>query len=248
MKLAIELLTYDRPDYALITLTSTLAFLRHDGPVALHIADDGSPAGQVDRLVEFAKGARPGLEFISTSNAERRGYGASHNLAMQVTHPWADVVLVLEDDWQLLRPLDTTPIIRMLERRGHQSKEEFAYAVPPPPDFEARSVRLGYLGFQWPLRADLFKVDETLWMALDPESPEQHVCAGHPRIETVEYERAVGPWPEGLNPGATELGWCQRPEARRGVVWPLTLVSLANSVTGDMFAHVGAVPSYQSGG
>lgn len=243
-KLAIELLTYNRPDYAATTLKTTLVNLRHDGPVALHIADDGSPAGQVDSLVEIARVLRPDLTWVSTSNAERRGYGASHNLAMQVTHAWADVVLVLEDDWQLLRPLDTAPILKMLACGGHQPASEWQWAVPPPAGFYAQSVRLGYLGYQWPIRASLFKTDESLWMALDPESPDQNVAAGHPRIETVAYQRAVGPWDEGLNPGATELGWVQRPAARQGVVWPLTLVSLANSVTGDMFAHIGQISSY----
>ena len=142
------------------------------------------------------------------------------------------------------RELDTRPIMKVLANGGHQSREEFAYAVPPPDDFYARSVRLGYLGFQWPMTAHLFKVDEGLWMALDPESREQHVAAGHPRIETVAYQREVGPWDGGINPGATELGWCQRPAARRGVVWPLTLVSLTGSVSGDLFRHIGFTQSY----
>ena len=243
-KLAIELLTYARPDYAAQTLKTTLVNLTHDGPLALHIADDGSPPGQVSHLVDIAHALDPELAWVSTSNAARRGYGASHNLAMQSIHQWADAVLVLEDDWELSRELDTSPIMKVLGNGGHQSREEFAYAVPPPDAFYARSVRLGYLGFQWPLRADLFKVDEGLWMALDPDSPEQHVAAGHPRIETVAYQRDVGPWDEGLNPGATELGWCQRPTARQGVVWPLTLVSLTGSVSGDLYVHCGAIKSY----
>ena len=163
---------------------------------------------------------------------------------MQVTHQWADAVLVLEDDWELRRELDTSTIVKMLAIGGHQSRDEWQWAVPPPDNFRARSVRLGYLGFQWPLAAHLFKTDESLWMALDPDSPEQNVAAGHPRIETVAYQQSVGPWDEGHNPGMTELGWAQRWEARQGVVWPLTLVSLTGSISGDMFAHIGAERSY----
>ena len=102
-KLAIELLTYARPDYAAQTLKTTLVNLTHDGPIALHIADDGSQPGQVSHLVDMAQALEPELAWVSTSNAARRGYGASHNLAMQPIHQWADVVLVLEDDWELSR-------------------------------------------------------------------------------------------------------------------------------------------------
>lgn len=247
-RLAVVLLTAHRLDYALRTAESTARNLRHDGPVHWHIADDGDDDEYMRAIAEAItmgrRGAVTAETGVTVTNAEGRGYGASFNLASQVVHQVADYVLPLEDDWELLRPLDTTPIMRMLACGGHQSRDEWQWAVPPPDDFYAQSVRLGYLGYQWPIDAHLFKTDESLWMALDPTSPDQNVAAGHPRIETVAYQRSVGPWDEGLNPGATELGWVQRPAARRGVVWPLTLVSLANSVTGDMFAHIGQVRSY----
>lgn len=247
-RLAVVLLTAHRLDYAIRTAMSTARNLRHDGPVHWHIADDGDDDGYIYQVADAIVGAAHGnyslanftRTSISTSQAAGRGYGASFNLASQVVHSVADYVLPLEDDWELLRPLDTTPIMRMLACGGHQSRDEWQWAVPPPDDFYAQSVRLGYLGYQWPIDAHLFKTDESLWMALDPTSPDQNVAAGHPRIETVAYQRAVGPWDEGLNPGATELGWVQRPAARRGVVWPLTLVSLTGSISGDLFAHIGA--------
>ncbi len=239
-RLAITLLTAHRLEYAIRTAESTARNLRHDGPVHWHIASDGDNDAYIGQIRDAIG---PGVP-ITVTNAGGRGYGASYNLASQVVHPLADYVLPLEDDWELLRPLDTAPILKMLACGGHQGQREWQWAVPPPADFYAQSVRLGYLGYQWPITTHLFKTDESLWMALDSGSQDQNVAAGHPRIETVAYQRAVGPWDEGLNPGATELGWVQRPSARRGVVWPLTIVSLANSVTGDMFAHVGSVRSY----
>lgn len=241
-RLAVEILTAHRLDYAVATARAVALNLRHDGEVRYHVADDGDDDAYIGAICDAITEAA-GPQVITVSQAAGAGYGRSHNLAMQVTHQWADAVLVLEDDWILQRPLDTTPIIKMLSLGGHQSRDEWQWAVPAPADFTARSVRLGYLGFQWPLRMDLFKTDEHLWAALDPASPEQHVAAGHPRIETVAYQRDVGPWPEGLSPGMTELGWCQTPAARAGVVWPLTIVSLTGSVSGDLFAHIGAVKS-----
>lgn len=243
-RLCIHMLTYNRPDYAQATLRAVLANLKHDGPLGLHISDDGSPEEQTAALLEIAGNAPRNLEFVSVSNAERGGMGKSYNLGCQTVHEWAEYVLMLEDDWVLRRELDTAPILKMLSIGGKQSREEWQWAVPAPSDFWAQSVRLGYLGFQWPLTGHMFKTDEHLWMALDPASPEQHVQTGHPRIETVAYQRRVGPWPEGLNPGATELGWCQTPAARDGIVWPLTIVSLTGSISGDMFDHIGAERSY----
>jgi hypothetical protein len=263
--LAVTLLTAHRLEYAVTTARALARNLHHDGPVHWHIADDGDDDNYIGAIADaICEGAAVGWQRwsltlersehapamhvarrdITTSNAVGRGYGASYNLAMQTTHHVADYHLVVEDDWELRRPLDTAPIIKMLERKGHQTREEWPWAVEAPAGFDARSVRLGYLGYQWPVTMHLFKTDEHLWAALDPDSPEQHIAAGHPRIETTEYQRAVGPWPEGLNPGATELGWCQTAEARRGVVWPLTIVSLTGSISGDLFAHIGSERSY----
>lgn len=262
-RLAVMILTAHRLDYAVQTARALSANLKHDGPTYWHIADDGDDDNYIgavaDAIVEGSHNGwrtetvnADGRSFVPTnpvtganitaSNAGGNGYGASFNLASQTVHTVADYVLPVEDDWVLQRPLDTTAIVRMLERGGVQSKDEWAWAVPPPEWFVARSVRLGYLGLKWPLSGHVFKTDEELWMALDPDSLEQNVQAGHPRIETVEYQRAVGPWAEGLNPGATELDWVQRPEARRGVVWPLSTVD----VRGNVFGHIGAVSSYHA--
>lgn len=240
-RLAVIVLTAHRLDYAVRTAAATARLLEHDGPVYWHIADDGDDDNYIGAVADAIRQHRGRNAVVTVTQASGRGYGASFNLASQVVHQVADLVLPLEDDWELLRRFDTAPIVRMLARGGWQSREEWPWAVNPPEGFEARSVRLGYLGYQWPVTMHLFKTDESLWAALDPASPEQHVATGHPRIETVAYEREVGPWAEGLSPGMTELAWCQLPAARRGVVWPLTLVSLTGSISGDLFAHIGAV-------
>lgn len=243
-RLAVCLLTAHRLEYAIATARALAQNIRHDGPLHWHIADDGDDDNYIGAICDMIRLQYGNTVHITASNAQGRGYGASYNLAMQTTHQVAEYHMPIEDDWVLQRPFDTAPIIKMLERKGHQTREEWQWAVDAPADFEARSVRLGYLGFQWPVTMHLFKTDEHLWAALDPDSPDQNIQAGHPRLETVAYQRAVGPWPEGLDPGATELGWVQTPEARRGVVWPLTIVSLTGSISGDLFAHCGAVRSY----
>lgn len=242
-RLAIHLITAGRLDYARVTLTSTLVNLNHDGPLHIHVSDDSDPDDYVNTLLDIARTLRPDAG-LSVSRVNARSYGANYNAGTQYTHAVADRVLVLEDDWRCERPLNTAPIMAMLACEGHQSRDEFAWAVPPPDHLRARSVRLGYLGLQWPITAHVFKVNETLWLMLDPDSMEQCIPAGHPRIETVDYQRDVGLWNETVNPGMTELDWVQRPAARMGVTWPLSLVSLSNSVTGDMYSHIGESRSY----
>lgn len=74
---------------------------------------------------------------------------------------------------------------------------------------------------------------------IDERSDEPHVAAGHARLETIVYERAVGPWAEGLAPGATEFEWVHRPAARRGIAWPLDL-GPASQRSDSLFVHTGA--------
>lgn len=208
-------LTYDRWDYAARTISSLAKYLRWSSRLVVHIADDGSADEYRQCLAHLASDAF-GLP-VRTSNSERRGYGASYNLAMQQIHPQSTWVLPLEDDWECLRLFDAEEFVRPL-REGWGC------------------VRLGYLGFLAQLRAEVLNIDGATYLHLDPTSAEHHIAAGHPRLETVRWARAVGPWTEGLDPGSTEREWCGRPAARQRVLWPLNLRPV-----GDLFAHIGSI-------
>lgn len=215
---AIVLYTYDRRDYAERTLRCALERISYSGPLLVHIADDGSPNGYVFDLERLA-GGYPWVRAVSASNAERRGYGASHNLATQHVHQAADVVLALEDDWELLRPLYLDPLVLALQ------------------DPRIDCIRMGYIGYTQPLRCEFIEASEQHFLLLDPASPEPHVFAGHPRLVTVQHQKEIGPWPEGIDPGTTEYLVAMRPIARQGVVWPVDLIH----PRGDLFAHIGTV-------
>lgn len=219
--LVILLLTYNRMDYARTTIESVLAQLKTDVPLHVHIADDGSPEDYLDTLACFA--AKSGVP-VTVSNSEHRGYGANYNLALQTVHnlPGVRYVLCLEDDWELLRPLYLSSIFNLLEEK------------------HAGCVRLGYIGYTQALKATFMAHGGQHWLKLDPDSPEPHVFAGHPRIETVEWQKRVGPWPEGLQPGATEFAVTHIREAREDVVWPISLIG----PSGGLFAHIGTIRSY----
>ena len=227
--LAVVVYTYDRPDYAERTIRSALANLSYSGVVHVHVADDGSPEVQVERLVaaaaEEAEGRPYGFGEITSTNAARSGYGASYNLATQVAHGRARVFLCLEDDWELRRTLDLDPLVAALGA-----------------DAGIGCIRLGYVGWTEPLVGRFVHAAGLAFLLLDPESPERHVFAGHPRLETFAFERNVGPWPEGLDAGSTEFAVAGRPTARQGVAWPLDIgLSATPRADLSLFAHIGAV-------
>lgn len=219
-RLAICLLTYARTEYAKITLRSTLRHLKYEGHLHVHIADDGSDPEHVKALRQIAIKADA---TVTTSNSERGGYGRNVNLATQVIHNLADYVLMLEDDWELLRELDADVLLR-----------DFAA------EDRIQSIRLGYLSFTQRLYGEVICPRESKYLLLDSSSPEPHVFAGHPRIERVSYQRRVGMWPEGLLPGQTEFAMAHCLSAREGIAWPMDLLH----PRGDLYAHIGTERAY----
>lgn len=211
--ITICLLTYDRFEYAKKTLASALEHIKYEGNLQLHIADDGSPCGYVDELVHSMKTNVP----VTWSNSNRKGYGANYNLAMQTVHQFSEFVLPLEDDWELVRSLDLNRLSEDLVLLG------------------GGCIRLGYIGFTQSLKGKLIRGKEDVYLRFDRHSDEPHVFAGHPRLETTEWSRLVGPWAENLGAGATEFEVAHRPAARERVYWPLDLVA----PRGDLFAHIG---------
>lgn len=229
VKIAIMLLTYSptadhpRAEYARKTLSSTLSMIDPgvNNELHVHIADDGSDPAHVGELIDIARqyGYEP-----TVSNAQRGGYGKSYNLACQALHGSYDLILPLEDDWELTRVLKLEYLVKALEEN---------------PDI--RSIRLGYLGITQPLIGTVAFRSGMTYLLLDPNSPEPHVFCGHPRLETVEYQRDVGAWPEGKRAGETEWEITHRWPARTGVAWPLDLGIPASQDWGSIYAHIGAV-------
>ena len=215
--IVVMLLTFDRMDVARITLESVAANLGISEDVWMHIADGGSSQEYRDELVELAR--KHYGDRVSVSNSEGKGYGGNYNKATQVVHQIADLILPLEDDWQLLRPLNIDPIARVL-RSG-----------------VFRCVRMGRLSYTQELRCHFVWAEGLHWLALDPSSAERHVFAGGPRLETVEFGRKLGPWDENIVAGGTEFNVCARPESRQGVGWPVSLILPPEGA----FAHIGAV-------
>lgn len=199
------------------SLLSNLSF--KEGELRWHIADDGSPEGHRQHLVDIA--AKHGVRS-TVSNSHRLGYGGNMNHAYQAVHDVSDIVLACEEDWELIRPFDLSLLAQAL-----QANEDI------------RCIRLGYLGITGTLVGRVVFIANQTFLLFDPESDETFVFTGHPRLETVKYEQLVGAWPEGLKAGYTEVEVCKRLPARMGVAWPLDAGINANQDYCTLFAHIG---------
>lgn len=229
MKIAVMFLTYApspeslRVQYAHKTLRTFLQNVSVDPPdeLCIHIADDGSYDGHTIDMINIARDF--GLEPTMT-NSHRGGYGSNYNLATQSLHEYCDIVLPLEDDWEVMRPLNLSPLVSAIA--GSEGR--------------IRSIRLGHLGFTQEFRGELIHSFDQKFLLLDPDSLEPHVFAGHPRLETVEYERSVGLWLENIAAGWVEVDITRRRAAREGVAWPLDLCIPGSQIAGAIFAHIGS--------
>lgn len=207
-----------RTKYASQSLRSLLTRLSFkEGELAYHIADDGSVPEHIEELM----GVFHDFKIEPTiSQTEHLGYGGSFNLATQAIHGVTDLVLPCEDDWELVRHFDLSDLAKTFSE-------------------QVSCIRLGYLGWTDHLMGELIQSAGQTFFLFDSHSPEKHVWAGHPRLETVAYEQEVGPWPEGLQAGFTELEVGKRWEARKGVVWPLDAKVNASQDYCTLFAHIG---------
>lgn len=236
-KVAVCFLTYtpsmDHPrvQYAqqcLYALTRNLHY--REGELLWHIADDGSPSEHVEKLKEIIirnTGAEP---TISVTGHE--GYGANMNHATQVLHPLVDIIMPLEEDWELVREFDISNLALALT----EGEAVYGYSE------SISCIRLGYLGWTNDLGGYLVQHAGQTFLRFNEEfCKETHVFAGHPRIETVAFEKRVGPWPEGLKAGYTEMEVCKMDAARSGIAWPLDAGVNASQDYCTLFAHVGEI-------
>jgi glycosyltransferase involved in cell wall biosynthesis len=212
--IVIVLQTFKRTDVALRTIAAARQYL-HYPDLRWYVADDGSPQAHVDAVIE-ALGDAP----IIGLHSERRGYGGNINAAIQAAHDVAALVLPLEDDWELIAPLDLYPYAALLMER-----EDIAM------------VRLGYLNPG--IRGECVAHSGALYWKLDHEPAEhwQLAFTGHPSLRHRRYRQAYGDYPTGLGPGDTELAYAYQYRVGSGpaIVWP------AAYPPNGLFSHIGTV-------
>lgn len=222
--LTVILLTYQRTEYAVRTIQAVNAHLRYPN-WSWYIADDGS---EVEHMHACWTAARvSGQEVLGHS--ARLSYGRNANRALAAAWEKGELVLMLEDDWELTRPFDI-----------------WQYAAAIMENAEIGMVRTGYLNAD--VDATLRGYGGQLYLSLHDLQSRQHssfAFAGHPAVVHRRFYTGYGLYPEGWQPGETELKMCWQVSERLSltraggsILWPMGLGERGP------WAHIGTAQSY----
>lgn len=201
------IITFKRTELAIRTIKAVKERLIYPN-LGWHIADDGSPNGHVSALREVIGSDVP------MTDAKRKGAGRSMNLGMRECLLRCSYILWLEDDWELIRPLDLRPCVKLLGQQEGIGMVRLAYLSP------------GLVG-------SLIQHSDQLWWCLD-KGP-QYTFTGHAALRHAKFCKAYGDYKEGLAPGETELWMCQHFTDTDG---PKIAVPADGGIYG-YFAHIG---------
>jgi len=207
---------HDQNERGLRAIRSTLANVRYSGPLLVHIEDAGSSQDYRKLCLELASSFPS--DGYSISNGQNRGYGASHNLALQQLHALAGIFLMVEDEYELVRPLDLDVLV--------------------PAFFDkdwVGCIRLAQLEF--PSRGQVVDIGGLRYLNLDIES-KCAVWTHAPRLETRRFQREQqGSWPEDLPVDKCRASIARK--AREGILWPLDLAVSASASSSSLFVPQG---------
>ena len=222
--IAIVFMTYKRTEYALRTIRAACKYLRYQQELVWYVADDGSPNESHLRSI---------LDELSTTRCNLAGfhsrklsYGGSANKAWTYlsAHGSTPLTFWLEDDWELNQELDLTPYAQVLIDHD-----------------EIGMIRMGYLS-QYLSGVTLGYNGHLFWrLDREPTDGASPVFTGHPSLRHDRYRRAYGQYPEGLNPGDTELGYAHAFRVAQfgpHILWP------AMAGQWGWFDHIGEEKSY----
>jgi hypothetical protein len=206
--LTVVLLTYERTDYALRTVEGVAKHLNYPG-FEWYISDDGSREEHVRAVIDQLGRLGQNFNIQTHWHNQRLSYGSGANRALEMAFRSGNLVLMLEDDWYLERPLDLWSYCCLLMER---------------PDIGM--VRMGYLNSG--VGAVSMSHGGRVYWALDDTHSRNYssfAFAGHPAIMHRRFFEHHGMYPERWQPGETELKMCWQCVSGMGpkIVWPAEL-------------------------
>lgn len=213
-RIAILFLTYIRTDYALRTIRGILDYLE-GCERRWYVADDGSSRKHHSAVMA----ALEGEELIGEHN-ERLGAGASWNRGLDACFHEFEILLYLEDDWELLRQFDISPYIALLQEVNKVGMVRLGY-IPTGLDCHTE----GYFGNHY--------------LRIEKTTPYQF--SGNPALRHRRFHTAYGLYPLNHNPGDTEVVYdelVRRNKRGPEIWWPIDLGGWG------IFQHIGEKQSY----
>lgn len=203
-----------RTNTAIRTIQGIKQHLHYD-QVLWYVSDDGSPKEHVDAvLAEIGPNYRI---YLYNSAGKNVGHGMNYCL-QQLWEMGIDLTMILEDDWELNRPLELMPYVNLLMNHT-----------------DIGMIRMGYLSAG--IEADLISREDRLWWKFR-QNGYQYQYAGHASLRHRRFHDAVGMFSDGYRAGQNELDFCAKYNAASnppGIVWP------AEYGQWGPFSHIGGI-------
>lgn len=234
-ELTVIIPTFNRPEILASTVYLLHQNLYLDGVSSGHmetrqiqvlIGNDGDPIDLPDVLFNLTP------PFVKILQGPRRGLGANLNMLLRAAP--TDVVLQMDDDHHLVKPLDITQYVKDLEERR----------------YDIGWVRL-FLGTEEDLNNDdpfyrfVGHMQERYWV-LDSRAPELYIASNRSHLKLKAFHRPemYGMYAEGLSLGETESEFCHRykdrhRKLRESSMWSLAVAMPVAAPSFDTWEHVG---------
>lgn len=212
--------TYNRPDILMNTVHLIRENLVYDGPVNILVGDDSeeeTPYVDASVLTKIVRGPQ-------------RGLGANLNNMLQ-NHVETDIVLQMDDDHWLKRPLDINQYVDDL-RSGDGNIGWIRLFLGEHDDMYNLK---GYYKFK--------AANYGPYWYIDVESPELYIASNRPHIKLTSFHRVDYGWYHEDKPlGKTEESFChQYKDLRRRSAWadrPWVVVPMLG-LSFNQWSHVG---------
>lgn len=212
--IVIILQTFQRTDYAIATIRAAKERLQYGGDLRWCVADDGSDPGHVKAIVREIGDA------LALVQSERIGYGALANALWEYADGISDLTLWLEDDWELLAPLDLTPYVQLLTEDATIGMVRFGCV---PGNSDVREVTLNGIAYYEFLKST------------------SYFFSGNPSLRHRRFRESYGLYPTGEQPGETERIYDSH---IRGVADGVRIVRPTSINPYGAFAHIGVRKSF----
>lgn len=207
----ILLTTYKRTDTALRTIQNIKEKLVYEN-YGWYVSDDGSSQEHINAVMD-AIGTDYHRYFFN-SNRKGVGYGMNSCL-MQLWQMGVDLVISMEDDWELNRPLDLVPYVKTLVDHPENSLIRFGYLAE------------GLLGRTIAFEGQMY------WNLIHDSYT--YRFAGHPHLKHRRFHDHYGYYDEGWPAGKTELSMAGKVNLKEGP----NLLYPTDCATYGFFSHIG---------
>lgn len=190
-KISIVLVTYKRSEMALRTIASTCKNLVYPKElISWCVADDGSPREDYDAIMGALASRDQKVIYSHNERMRSKGQettfhsGRGWNKAMGIAYQNTNFVLLLEDDWELEKPFDIVPYVKLLQERE---------------DVGLVSFRILSVG------CDVHTVGHGGLHYLQYQRTTQYAYSGNPQLRHARFVQHYGTFAEDVNPGGIEL-------------------------------------------